>query len=314
MTKKPARKTTAITWGKRLVLTVLILLAGGYGVLSLAERSTNSLRLGFQDYLSGLSGHKAEITDLPLVEMVPNMMFRMQGILIRDRENPDKILARADQVFIGMPLWRVIVGLPRYIGLEMRNVELASGYILPQKINIGYAGISDPSPNDKPAQFLIEGRYNNRDVLITVEMERGRTRKYYLYGFGNGVPLTFKIGSIEGTGAMHRHMSSLSLENINIRTGEQEATGRIEIRVGEDNLMDFEGMVEGVAFNGHLTKSGQNYTVGIIPQSNDIQSAGTISKFFEALSKELALEEGGTIKIDISAAHETQIKKDKTEE
>lgn len=57
-------KSASITWGKRIVLVVIVLAGVFYGILNMAERSKDSIRLGLQDYMEKTTGQKAVITEM----------------------------------------------------------------------------------------------------------------------------------------------------------------------------------------------------------------------------------------------------------
>lgn len=283
------RARTSITWGKRIVLTLLILAAAVYGVLSLAERSGDSIRLGLQDYLTRATGHEAEITELVKPQLTPHVDFRAKGIVIRDKDNRDKALAKAESARVALPLWRVLAGLPRYMAFEVRNLELATGYMTPAKMTVGFAGISDPLPEEKPAQLLIEGRYNDRELLVTAELERNRARRHYVYHLGGVFSFTFKLGAAEGTGLYHRRMTDALLEHVVLTRDGSELEMTVTLTGDEAVPATAEGTINGVAFNARLTKSGDDRALTITPATAGETDLPTIQTFVDALAQDLAL-------------------------
>lgn len=301
------RMRTSITWGKRLVLTLLILGAAVYGVLSLAERSEDSIRLGLQDYLSRATGHEAEITDLVKPQLTPNIAFHMKGIVIRDKENRDKALAKAETAYIALPLWRVMAGVPRYLAFEVRNLELATGFLTPAKMTVGFAGISDPLPETKPAQFLVEGRYNDREMLLTAELERNRARRHYQYHLGGVFSFTFKLGGIEGTGFYHRRMTDALLDHVVLTRDGSELAMTVTLTGDEAAPATAEGTINGVGFNARLTKTGDDRVLTITPAAADEKDFQTIQTFVLAVAQDLALTDAETSGLRLAVEPKTNI-------
>lgn len=280
----------SVTWGKRVILALLVLGVCVYAMLGLAERSTNSLRLGFEDYLTGATGHNAEITELTSAELTPDVALRMKDVIIRDKADRNKVLARAESLFISSPIWSVMTGMARYIAIEAHGLELASGYFMPEKTSIRFAGITDPEPEKKTPQFIVEGTYNGHDVLATAEMERAGGRKHYLYKFGNAFHFTFKIGTIEAAGLYNRRLTHVVFENFVLTHGGRRATLTVTIN-GDDNApATLEGDVDGAAFTGRVeTPDAGNNILRIMPAAADGPDFEKVASFAQDFAKDLAL-------------------------
>ena len=280
----------SVTWGKRIILTLLVLGACVYAMLGLAERSKDSLRLGFEDYLTGATGHNAEITELASAELTPDIALRMKDVIIRDKADRNKVLARAETVFISAPIWSVMTGMARYIALEAYGLELASGYFMPETTSIRFAGITDPEPEKKTPQFIVEGSYNGHDVLATAEMERAGGHKRFLYKFGNAFHLTFKIGPIEGAGLYNRRLMRVVLENFVLTHGDRRATLTITVNRDKKAPAVLEGDVDGAAFTGRVEVSDAgNNTLRIMPAAADGPDFEKVASFAQGIAKDLAL-------------------------
>src|SRR5688500_5572690 len=104
---KKTRPQIALTFGKRILIVLVILAAMIIGILKFAENSSGPLRLGLQDYLSRTSGgHPAEITSLEKSALFPQVEFILKDIVIRDKANKTKTLVAADQAHIAMSFWK----------------------------------------------------------------------------------------------------------------------------------------------------------------------------------------------------------------
>ncbi len=286
----PSAKRTSITWGKRIIMAAIIVIGGGYIVLSLAERSTDSIRLGFQDYMSRASGHEAEITELSRAQMVPDMAFRMKGVLIRDKSARDKVLISAKEAYIAVPLWRMLTGLPRYIGFEVRDLSIASGFFMPMKTTISFAGISDPTPDSKLPQFIVEGDYNGQEILVTAQMERSQSSRYYLYQLPGEFPFTFKIGKIEGAGTYDRRLTDVIINPLTITHGGHTATMNMILTGEKEISARIEGNVDGAIFKGDVSGDAPQRVLTIIPEEEGGKDAETIEIFVQAMMDDLGLK------------------------
>lgn len=297
------RFAKSLTWGKRLTLVVLVLVGLIYLFLSIAERMKEPARLGIQDYLSQLTGHTAEITDLELFELAPDMMFRFHGIDIRDKANHKKVLVHADKFFIAMPAWRMYLGMRAYLGLEVRGLEFATGYLTPKKIDISFAGISDPAPEESKAQFLAEGTYNNQSLLLTAEMQRKVAGKHYIYSFSGTFPFTFKLGSIEASGLFERGMSDVTFKQVQVVRGADRMEFVLK-NVKNDPLHGVAaGSINGVEFNGELKKSGDDTLFVLTPVNATDGQSREIEAFLAKLRGDLGLDETSAFHLELAGAH-----------
>lgn len=298
MDKKLAK---TLTWGKRLILVVLVVAGLIYLFLSLAERMKEPARLGIQDYLAQITGQAAEITDLELFELTPNMMFRFRGIDIRDKGDRKKVLAHADKFFIAMPAWRMYLGMRDYLGLEVRGLQLATGYVTPKKVDIHFAGISDPAPEEDKAQFLAEGVYNGHPLLITAEMQRKVAGKHYIYSFSGTFPFTFKVGSIEASGLFERNLNSVTLKQVQVVRGADRMEFVLKDLKNDPLHGIAEGSVNGIEFNGELKKSGDDIVFVLSPKNATDSQNQEIEQFLSKLRGDLGLNDASIFHLDLSS-------------
>lgn len=279
----------SLTWGKRLVLVLVIMTGIGYGVMGLAERSPDALRLGLEDYISKLSGYRGEITDLTEAKLRPDVRFNMLGINIRDWDDKDKVYLHADSAYVAIPLLRMMFGSANYAALEVKGVDIATGYFLPQKLHLDFAGITDPQPATSSPQFVAEGNYNGQDVLATMEMTRKQTKKGPLYGFANSSLTTLKIGKTEIEGLVVRHFSSVSLESARLKR-EDVSIGFTAEDIEKDPLKSaIKGSIDGLDFNGLLTEDGDNIVLKITPSSTDTTRLAALKSLSDAVLSDLGL-------------------------
>jgi hypothetical protein len=283
------RDRKSYTWGKRLVLTILILGATTYGVLIFAARSKEPIRLGLQDYLTQASGHRAEITDMEKVRLAPNVEFRIREIIIRSKDDAAKSLLKADNAYIELPLGYLFIGVRRYLGFEVKNLETASGFFLPKKLTIGYAGISDPSDGKKSPQFMAEGKYNGRDLLVTVDMlrkDRGKKRPYY--AFDDSFRLTGKLGVLEGEGVFVRNLTSVMLDDVHVRRGSEYLAVFDVNDIRRDPLRaNIAGTVNEIPFTAVIDGD----VMKITPGSDKPQDLKTLTQFVDAITKDMGVED-----------------------
>lgn len=294
----------SLTWGKRLILVVLIMAGAAYGVLSIAARSKEPIRLGVQDYLTQATGNPSEITDMESVKLVPNVDFRMKGIVIRDREDLDKTLLKAGKAYISIPLLHLFFGIRKYLGFEIHDLEIATGFFLPKKLTLGYVGVSDPSGGEKAPHFIGEGIYNGKDLLVTAEMMRkDRKGKAPLYYFDDSFRLTAKLGTLEGEGVFVRGFASTMIDDAQIRKGQYAASFDITDIKRNPAHARAEGTVNAVPFKAELTPR----LLKIIPGSQKPEDLKILSSFFADVEKDLGIEGNADIlKIEIISSDKTE--------
>lgn len=285
MTRLWDRKSA--TWGKRIVLSVLILGGVTYGVLSFAERSKEPIRMGLQDYLTKASGHPAEITDMVTVKLTPDIVFRMKGIVIRDKDDRGKSLLKAGHAYLSVPLWHIFFGVRSYMGFEVGDLEVASGFFLPKKLSLDFTGISDPSGGEKSPQFMVVGQYNKQDVLATADMLRkDRGKKPPLYRFDDTFRLTAKIGLLQGEGVFMRGFTDVSVKDAVFRRDGDEAKFDATNFKRDPLYALFDGTVNDIPFKAELTP----HLVKITPGSDKPEDLKTLARFFGDLAKDLGVE------------------------
>lgn len=280
-----------VTWGKRIALVLLVLAGMFYGVLNLAEKSKDSMRLGLQDYISDATGHSAEITSMTTVELTPDLIFRMNGVTLRDKSDSTKTLMSIQKAYFGTPFLHMMTGRQNYIGMEIQNAEIASGYLFPKKIEISFAGISDTMPGKKPAVFLLEGRYNGKDVLLTLDLVRKAAKKNYLYALPSSSPFTFKMGDIEAMGVLEQSSKGLSLLNVAMTKGNDTANFNINHIRNNPVSGTLDGEVNSAGINGSLIKLGNTISLSISSQDEDQKTLKQIISFLEAIKEEIAIQD-----------------------
>lgn len=292
-------RKNSLTWGKRLVLVLMIMAGLFYGVITMAQRSPESLRKGLEDYLAQSTGQVGEITEMREARLFPVVLFDMQGINIRDAEDRSKIYAHADSARIATPFWRILTGSTGFIALEIKGLEIATGYLLPQKLVVEFAGITDPDPAADP-YLLVQGRYNDRPLMATMEMLRKTGRRGIVYMLADTSLTTFKLGETEGEGVIRRHFSSVSLESARLQSGGMTAEFTVRNLDKRPLAMTMAGTVEGVPFNAVLTDTGENISFKIKPEGNDPAALDKIKRFTDSLMGDMGVSATDTaLRIEI---------------
>lgn len=279
----------AIKWGKRIAIVILVMMGLGYGVLSLAQRSKEPIRMGLEDYLEQVTGHDAEITNLVTARLVPDVTFDMDGVLLRDRTDSQKSLMKAQHVSIAMPLSGILLGRSQYYAFNAKGLEIASGYVLPKKIALDYAGISQPDPALGEAYFVLDGLYNEKPVLITAEMIVDSNGKKPLYRFHDEFPVTFKIGPVEGSGRYVRGWSGIDIKDGHITLGRFAADFEVKDIKSNPLVADIAGMLGGVTFKGALREEAGKTALVLYPDEASDENIRMMESFAESLKEALAL-------------------------
>lgn len=281
----------SLTWGKRLTLVVIILFGLIYGVLSLAERSKDALRQGFEAQLMKATGYQAHITDMVTADLVPTVSFRMKGITLQDKENPDKTVLDIKQAYIATSFFSMMTGVGKYYGLEFKDVDIASGLLFPKKTSLKFAGVSDPSPVTAPATFLVDGTYNDLPLLLTAELQRKIKSRGPFYSLADSFPVTFKLGPSEGTAMYKRGFLDAGLYDGLLTRDGHELRFKIELEDDEPLKIKALGALDGVHFNAELTKTGEDKLLKISSESQKENDLTGLKKFMEAFLKDLGLSE-----------------------
>lgn len=284
------KKKITLTWGKRLLLVLVIMLALTYGMLSVIEKMEDPVRKGSQDYLTqAFGGNPAEITEMSLHEIVPDLMFRFEKIDVRDKNNRDKVLVHADRLFYAMPGWRFFLGMRDYLGFEIHGLQMATGFMTPKKVDLRFAGISDPAPDKEKANLILDGLYGGQDLLATAEIKRSVTGKHYMYSFYPAFPVTFKLGALEASGIFERGVNSVIFKQVQIVRGDDRAEFVLKDLKAEPLSGHAEGTINGVDFNGELKKTGDDIAFEITPSAATPDQEKQIAQFLKNIETDLGL-------------------------
>lgn len=279
----------SLTWGKRLIAVVLIMAGVFYGMLVMAEHYPEPIRHGLEDALSQATGKQAKITDLTTSKMVPDVTLRMTGVDILDAKEHTSF-AHADRAYFEIPAWRMFLGLHDYLGIEVQGLQIASGFFLPKKLNVDFAGITDPNPDKAPASFVIDGQYNSLPLLVTAEMKRTSSGKKFLYNFSGAFPITFKLGDLEADGIFERGLSDVSFKQIQIVRGDHRAEFFLK-NIKTDPMRGMaEGTIEGVEFSGGLSQSDNKVVFTITPKSTKADDIKKVEDFVALVDKDTGLD------------------------
>jgi hypothetical protein len=301
MAKKKSR--IALTFGKRIFIVILIMGALMVGVLELAESSKEPVRLGLQDYISRVSGgHPAEITLMEKSEIFPNMEFILKGIVVRDKDDATKALITADNVHVETSFIKATLGLADYKVFQINNAVFATGHLLPKKLALAFAGITDTSPENAPPYFIIEGNYNERDLLITAEMQRGGNKKRH-YDFASEFPVTFKLGSTEASARFMRGFTSVDFAQMVIASGGRRAVLRTEGMAFSPLKIRFIGDMGGYPLAGEIKQEGEDYHLYIQPGADDPEYLSNLKALMASIQADLGLlpKDNAHIRIEIRA-------------
>lgn len=291
-----------MTWGKRVLLAVLIICGALYAVLAIAERSKEPIRKGLQDYLQQATGGDAEITDIITVKLVPDIVFRVKGIVVRDFETRKKSLMKIDLAYISMPFHHLVFGINDYLGFEVRGAEFATGFMLPKKLDLDFAGISDISSESTFPHFVIEGRYNGKPLLITADMQRKERKKGALYKFANIFPVTAKIGELEGSGYYDRGWNRIDFKEMVFVRGADTAKFTVEDFNRDPLSGDVKGTVNDIPFTGTLMEQEGKGTLIVKTENVEEQDFKVIARFLDNLRQDLGLsEENPEFKIEFES-------------
>jgi hypothetical protein len=283
-------KTRGWTWGKRLFLTVLVLGFLMYGFLSLAQQWAEPIRKGLEDNITQMTGNPAQITDMIEARFVPNMVAHGRGLLVRDGKNPDRTLVAAEEFYISMPFWRVLFGRQGYVGIDVKNLDIASGFYLPRKVSIAHAGIAGSQDPAVRPHFFIDGMYNDAPLLITAEMQKIDGRGGPLYRFADVIPLTFKIGGLESTALYRRGLVDVALENGHILLNGGAVDFSIENMDGPASEWVISGILRGVPFEGFLEETPLGYRLNIKIEETDSAKNASIATFLKDIQAVLGLK------------------------
>ncbi|MFA5592741.1 MAG: hypothetical protein WC989_05455 [Micavibrio sp.] len=282
----------SISWGKRLILALLLLLAAGYGVLVMAARFKEPMRQGFQDYLESVTGEMAEITDVTTVKIVPAAVFTMEGVLIRDKETRERSLLKARRVSISLPFWGLITGTRKYYGFELTGLEVASGFFLPKKLTLDFAGITPPDIPMGQAYFVMDGQYNRHPLLVTAEMLVNSRGKIPVYSFRDTFPISFKLGKVEIEGLYARGWKGIAIHNGRLGNG---LGGVLDFAVSEFQKSPLSARITGssseIDFDGVLKQEDGRILILLNPadEAGD-EAIKTLQDFIDPVLRTMGLD------------------------
>lgn len=313
MSKTRLQKTFSILTKIAIVIGVLVAIM--IGILKIAEKSKDSLRLGLQDYLLQATGHPSEISNLETAKLFPQIDFSMKGIVVRDKDAKSKTLITAGHARMSLSFWNTFLGIRRYNVLEATDVAFASGYVMPQKLTLKFMGISDIDPRGfLPPQFTMVGQYNGKPLAATAEMER-HGKSNFSYGFDSTFPVTFKIGETEAVGQFVRGFTQVGFKGVAIVSGGIHGLFSTTDMTFEPLNITFEGTVADAPVSGTISQIEQELVVTLTPTSDDVKGLKKLESFAKSMRDDLGLGAAdGNFKIVIEGLSVPPISPEKNKE
>lgn len=309
------RPQIALTFGKRILIVIAILIGAMIAILEFAEGMKDPIRLGLQDYLTKVSGdNPAEISAVEKSELFPEVEISLKGIVIRDKDDAKKTIVSVEHAEITMSFWKTFLGITDYRIFKIEKAEFATGYVFPKKLSLSFAGISDPSPPSSAPYFVFDGNYNDRPLLITAEMQRKGTKNVH-YDFASEFPLTFKLGGTEADARFQRNLTNLRFVQTAIVSHGRKVILRTEGVEFDPLHIRFIGDMGGYSLAGELEQSGDDYTLYIVPGSENREFLANLAAFVASVKDDLGLKaKDEHIKIEIRAPDVAQQKASENKE
>lgn len=112
---------TLVKW---LAIAVVCLGLLTIAMLKIVERSPDQLKVGFESYLTQLSGYPAEIGELRRVAFFPSFDIDARRVRLWPMDDPDGRVLYAQAVTVKVPLWSLLLGRPRFADLSVSGVQL----------------------------------------------------------------------------------------------------------------------------------------------------------------------------------------------
>jgi len=282
-------------------MVVILLSVIFIGVLELTEQFKDPLRLGLQDYLSQTTGHNAEISDLVEIELFPDVLLAMKGVAIRDAKKPEKTLLKVGSAYLSLDFRSYFLNLNRYRLFEIKQMEIATGYLFPQKMALSYIGITDPTPAQSQPVFLIEGVYNTHPLLATAQMERmGRTVPFS-YRFQSLFPVSFKLGPVEAKGVFSRHGNKIGFADIALTRNDQTASFAADDIRFSPLAISIAGKAGNVPFTGSLARAEGGVSLNLVAKTKSAAEFGQFRRFvFDILNDFGVKDKSEIIKVTIN--------------
>jgi hypothetical protein len=111
---------------KYLVIGLAAAMLIGIVMLKWVERSPDQLEVGFESYLTQISGYPADIGTLNDISFFPQIIMDMTDIRFWAIDDPDKAMIEAGRVTVRVSLWSVMVGMPRFSALMIEGARFDS--------------------------------------------------------------------------------------------------------------------------------------------------------------------------------------------
>ncbi len=290
------RLQKATRWMIRIGMVIGVLCLVLIGVLKAVESSKEPLRQGLQDYLSQVTGHRAEITDLKEVHLFPNVHFHATGLVVRDTADPKKIIMTAKDGIVETPFWRMFMGVTGYHEFSVSDLTASADYFLPARLEIDKLAIGNNqnAVSAKDAGLLrLQGRYNTHPLDVSLSMKRRGEGDKFLYSISNSAAFTFTLGILKAQARIERGWTHTEIKNLSFERG--KAKGLFNLIQEQANPFKMSGSGD---INGHpatldIREEAANGGFSIIMKTNDLSDAQKkeIEGFAKALQNDLKIGE-----------------------
>ncbi len=155
-----------------LVLLAAFILVG-IAALKLVERSPDQIKVGFESYLTQMTGYPANVGELKTAKFFPYLVLDMKDLRFWPLDDPDGRVIGVESLTANMPLWSVLAGSPRFSVLSMDGL-----FIDRSVTGIAPVEIISLRPDAATDTLAAAGKIDGIDIQVAMPLEKTGAGQY----------------------------------------------------------------------------------------------------------------------------------------
>ena len=184
--------------------------------LKMVERYPDSLKDGFEEFLSQATQTSATITTVNEIKFFPTVELDLADITFHELDNAAITNLSVRRVALKLPFWSSIIGARRLDYFNVENLRAKSEAILPYDLTVTKAEIVDFDGPDRYGSFLIaDGKYRDEAAKFEIKMKKLEQG----YKLPKSLEFSLTIGAYQLNGELVKNFSSTKIENAVFQKG-----------------------------------------------------------------------------------------------
>lgn len=233
--KPPSVLRRRISVFLKIVTVSAIFLFLSLWVLSALGGSSETLKNGAQDFLSGLTGMESMIGDFREVTFFPYASANVGDIAWR-REGADSPAMSIRSMKVAMGFWDIMFSKRRIFIFDLEGIHIDEGVYFPRAADVEKMVMEETDPEERRGRLYASGKYGGDDFEMEFSMDTGtRGNRTYFKRPQSGSTFTLSFPLFHAAGKV-TFSRGWKFEFSEFHAGEQKLSGFFLISKDGDSL------------------------------------------------------------------------------